>query len=70
MLLLPPSLLSSAAEEFLCDALSLLVPCERGFGGEVAVWGEQEPRYKAVAGLECVCDSELKTFVPGERGRQ
>lgn len=39
--------------------LSLLVPCEGVFGGERAVWGEQEPRQKAVLGLEGVCDSEL-----------
>lgn len=70
MQLLPPSLLSSAAEEFLCDALSLLVLCECVFGGEMAVWGEQVPPQKAVVGLECVCDSELKAFVLGEKGGQ
>ena len=43
----------------LCDALSLLILCECDFGGEMAVWADQGPQQKIVAGLGCVCDSEL-----------
>lgn len=38
-------------------------PVSAVFGGGRAVWGEQEPPQKALAGLECVCDSELKAFL-------
>lgn len=43
----------------LCDAVSLLILCECGFVGEMAVWAEQGPWQKTAAGLGCVCDSEL-----------